>query len=80
MKTVIKTTWTAARRGWLLFQVRSLETQCDGMADALDVVRDPLTRQRITTARDVARRELARVRAEYSALLPVGLRVVWEAA
>lgn len=80
MKTTLFRTWTAARRGWLLFQIRSLETQCDGMADSLECVRDPLTRQRITSARAIARRELARVRAEYSALLPVGRRVVWEAA
>lgn len=68
------------KRAWLKFQIRSLEIQCDGMADALDAVRDPLTRQRITAARAVARRELARVRAEYSALLPVGHRVTWGAA
>ena len=68
------------KRAWLKFQIRSLEIQVDGMADALDAVRDPLTRQRITAARSVARRELARVRAEYSALLPVGHRVTWGAA
>ena len=65
------------KRAWLKFQIRSLEIQCDGMADALDAVRDPLTSQRITAARAVARRELARLRAKYNSTFPAGKRVVW---
>lgn len=62
------------------FQIRAIETQIDGMTEAIEAVADPLLRQRIGTARAVARRELARVRSEYSALLPVGKRVVWRSA
>jgi hypothetical protein len=77
MKTAIKSTWIAARRMALHFQMRSLEQHIDGCDECLECVADPLTRQRIVVARCVARRELARLRAEYSATLPVGKRVVW---
>lgn len=76
----MKSLLTTIRRAILLFQVRSLEQQLDGMAECLDVVRDPLTRQRIASARELARRELARVRANYNATLPPGRRVIWGAA
>jgi hypothetical protein len=65
------------KRAWLKWQISSLDIQIDGMAECLECVADPLTRQRIVVARCVARRELARLRAEYSATLPVGKRVVW---
>ena len=77
MKTAIKTTWTAFRRMALRFQMASLEIQIDGMAEAIEAVDDPLLRLRIGTARAVARRELARLRAEYNSTLPAGKRVVW---
>jgi len=77
MKTAIKTTWIAARRMALHVQMRCLESHIDGCDECLECVADPLTRQRIVVARCVARRELARLRAEYSATLPVGKRVVW---
>ena len=65
------------KRAWLKWQISSLDIQIDGMAECLECVADPLTRQRIVVARCVARREVARLRAEYSATLPVGKRVVW---
>jgi len=68
------------KRAWLKWQISSLDIQIDGMAECLECVADPLTRQRIVVARCVARRELARLRAEYSATLPVGKRVVWGGA
>ena len=77
MKPALKNTLTAARRHWLRFQMASLEIQIDGMAEAIEAVDDPLLRLRIGTARAVARRELARLRSEYSETLPVGRRVVW---
>lgn len=80
MKTAIKTTWTAARRGWALFQMRAIETQIDGMTECLECIGDPLLAARIQIARSVARRELARVRSEYNALLPAGRRVTWRMA
>jgi Lar family restriction alleviation protein len=60
MKTALKTTWTAARRWALHFQMRSLEIQIDGMTECLDCVGDPLLVGRIQIARSVARRELAK--------------------
>ena len=77
MKTAIKSTWIAARRMALHFQMRSLEQHIDGMGECLECVTDTLIRLRIGTARAVARRELARLRSEYSETLPVGRRVVW---
>ena len=77
MKTIIRNTLTAARRHWLRFQIRTLEVQIDGMGECLECVTDTLIRLRIGTARAVARRELARLRSEYSETLPVGRRVVW---
>ena len=77
MKTALKNTLAAARRHWLRFQMASLEIQIDGMAEAIEAVDDPLLRLRIGTARAVARRELARLRAEYNSTLPAGKLVVW---
>jgi len=77
MKTALKNTLTAARRHWLRFQMASLEIQIDGMAEAIEAVDDPLLRLRIGTARAVARRELARLRAKYNSTFPAGKRVVW---
>ncbi len=84
MKTFIRAMWTVARnmrtdtkRKALHVQMRCLESHIDGCDECLECVADPLTRQRIVVARCVARRELARLRAEYSATLPVGKRVVW---
>lgn len=71
---------TLIRRGWLLFQIRSLETTIDGQTDALACVADPFCRERIALSRKAARRELVRVRAAYVATLPAGSRVIWEAA
>ena len=47
------------------------------MGECLECVTDTLIRLRIGTARAVARRELARLRAEYNSTLPAGKRVVW---
>jgi len=80
MKPALKNTLTAARRHWLRFQIRTLEVQIDGMAECLECVADPLTRQRIVVARCVARRELARIRAEYNATFAPGVRSVWRTA
>lgn len=65
------------KRAWLKWQISSLDIQIDGMAECLECVADPLTRQRIIFARAIARRELARLRAEYNSTLPAGKRVVW---
>ncbi len=80
MKTALKNTLAAARRHWLRFQMASLEIQIDGMAEAIEAVDDPLLRLRIGTARAVARRELAKVRAAYNATFKPGVRNVWRTA
>lgn len=68
------------KRAWLKWQISSLDIQIDGMAECLECVADPLTQQRIVVARCVARRELARLRAEYNATFPPGKRVIWRMA
>lgn len=76
----MKSLLTAIRRAVLLFQIRSLEITVDGQNQALEYVRDQITRKRIEVARMAARRELARLRGKYNATLPPGKRVIWAAA
>lgn len=76
----MKSLLIAIRRAVLLFQIRSLEITVDGQNQALECVRDQITRQRIEVARMAARRELARLRAKYNATLPPGRRVTWSMA
>ena len=76
----MKNALNAARRWALHFQMRSLEIQIDGMTECLDCVGDPLLVGRIQIARSVARRELAKVRANYNATLPPGSRATWRMA
>jgi hypothetical protein len=68
---------SAAKRTALLFQIRSLEILIDGQCQALECVTCPMTSSRIILARTIARAELARVRSEYCAALPVGQRRTW---
>ena len=68
------------KRAWLKWQISSLDIQIDGMAECLECVAGPLTRQRIIFARAIARRELARIRAEYNATFAPGVRSVWRTA
>lgn len=77
MKTALKTTWTAARRLALRFQMRSLESHIDGCDECLECVRDPLMVMRIKVSRGISCRELAKVRAEYNATFRPGVRSVW---
>lgn len=65
------------KRAILLYQIRSMEITIDGQNQALECVRDQITRQRIEVARKAARQELARVRSKYNATLPPGKRVIW---
>ena len=84
MKSPLKTASTATinlvKRAGLWLQIRNLETLIDGQGKALEVVTCPLTAYRITLARSAARRQLARLRAEYSATFPPGVRFVWTMA
>ena len=64
----------------LMIQIYSLDITISGQTEALDCVSDPLLQYRIEVARANARRERARLRAEYNATLPVGKRRCWRVA
>lgn len=84
MKTTMKTPSTALvnllSRAGLWLQIREQERLIDGQGKALDGIACPMTAHRITLARSNARRQLARLRAEYSATFPPGVRFVWTMA
>ncbi len=68
------------RRAILMYQIRSLEITIAGQNECLECIGDKLLQGRIIIARSIARRELAKVRAEYNATLPPGKRVIWSMA
>lgn len=76
----IQRMFVAIRRAAAWFRARSLETTLQGQNDALEFVRDAETRQHIILARSVTQRELAKARADYISLLPVGDRPTFEVA
>ncbi len=80
MKTVIRNTLTAARRMALHFQMRSLESHIDGCDECLQCVRDPVVCLQIKLSRNIACRDLAKVRAAYNATFQPGVRNVWRTA
>ena len=80
MKTALKSALTAARRIGLWFAIRSVETHIYGIEEAMRMVACPLTLGNMTLSRHHARRELARLRSEYSATFPPGVRHTWSAA
>ena len=80
MKTALFSALTAARRLVLWFQIRAVEINIYGIEEAMTLVRCPLTLGNMTIARHHARRELARLRAEYCATFKPGVRRTWSAA
>ena len=80
MKSAIKSAFTAVRRTWLYFAIRSAEITIAGQNECLACVGDRLLQARILIARSEARRELARLRGLYNATLPPGKSVTWELA
>jgi len=68
------------KRSLLWLQIYAMEILIAGQTDCLRSVADPAYRYRIEVARHVARGELARLRAEYNATLPVGQRRTWNLA
>ncbi len=80
MKTAIKSTWIAARRMALRFQMHCLLAHIDGCDECLECVRDPVVCMQIKLSRSIACRELARVRAAYNATFAPGVRNVWRTA
>lgn len=80
MKSALFSALTAARRAGLWFQIRSVEIHIAGMNEVLACIGDPLLEGRIIVNRSLARRELARLRGEYTATLAPGRRIVWSNA
>jgi hypothetical protein len=70
----------AIKRMFLWFAIYALEIQIASATDVLDCVRCPLTQSKIILARTNARIELARLRAEFNATLPPGVRKTWRLA
>lgn len=70
----------AARRAMARHKIRSLEIELQGQTDALAAVRDVDLHMRIAAARRITKRELAKARADYNAMLPPGTRRTWSAA
>lgn len=62
------------------YRVRTLEIELQGQTDALAAVRDVDLHMRIAAARRITKRDLAKARADYNALLPPGTRRTWSAA
>lgn len=80
MKTALKSASTALKRLFWLYQIRSLEITIHGQTTTLDYITDRMLEARIIAARHHTRCELAKARAEYNALLPVGKRRIWKMA
>lgn len=70
----------AARRAIARYKIRSLEIELQGQTDAIAAVRDMDLNARISAARRITRRDLAKARADYIAMLPPGERRTWSAA
>lgn len=72
------------RRALLWFAIYSREAQIKGATDTLnwlhDINGDVMLINRIEIARTNSRIELARLRSEYNATLPVGQRRTWSLA
>lgn len=60
---------------WL--QIYAMEILIAGQTECLASIGDPIYCGRIEIARHIARGELARLRSEYNATLPVGQRRTW---
>lgn len=80
MKTAIKTALTAIKRWLALYRMRSIEINLAGAIDTLPLVRDQLTRERMQISIREMSLALCKARADYTALLPAGQRIVWDIA
>ena len=80
MKSALKSAWTAIRRAFAWYHMRSLETNLAGMIDTLPLVRDEDTRSAMRLSIAITCKELCRARANYNALLPAGQRRTWTLA
>lgn len=69
-----------ARRALALYRVRALEITLQGQIDARLDVRSAIERAALEESIKQLRRDLAKARANYSGLLPIGKRTVWSMA
>lgn len=70
----------AIRRLFALFLVRSLEIRLHDQNNAIASVTDADVLMAVIAARNITRRELAKARADYQALLAPGERITWQHA
>lgn len=76
MKSIIN----QIKRLLLLIQIYAVEIHIDGQTECIAQTRDPAMQLEMICARESARRELVRLRGEYTALLPIGVRRTWTIA
>lgn len=77
LKQTVLGLMTNTKRLVLDMKIRTMEIQLDGINECLERVCDKDTRERMMVARRLLRKELARIRSEYNATLPVGIRRTW---
>lgn len=65
------------KRAILWFQIYALNITIAGMNECLGCVRDPMTLNRITISKSVARRELTQLQRDYNDTLPIERQVFW---
>lgn len=70
----------AILRSFALFRVRSLEIRLHDQNHAMQTVLDNDVLLAISAARNITRRDLAKARADYTALLEPGHRIIWGTA
>ena len=68
------------KRWWLSFLIRSEEIHLEDLQRVSREIKDARTYINLTMAIYDARNELAKLRSEYNALLPVGQRKTWKVA
>lgn len=76
----MKTIAILVKRIGLLLAIYYLDITISGQTECLQSIRDPILSSRIELARSRARRERTRLRGEYNATLPAGLRRTWRMA
>ena len=69
-------TFSAMRKAWLMFMIRSLEKQLHDQREARCAVRSDVLRSRIQSAEAETREDLAKFRSAYTGTLPVQVTTV----
>ena len=68
------------KRLWMSFLIRSEEIHLDDLLRTIREVNSSRAYVFIAMEIDVSRQELAKMRSEYNALLPIGQRKTWKVA